>query len=302
MKGSFLYDLLKAMRPNQWTKNVVVLAAFSFALWDRSADTPLTKVDFIIALAATLAFCITSSAVYIFNDIRDVASDRNHPVKRNRPIAAGKIPIRTAYTASGILFAIGIAASLLLSPAFAGVVAVYILLQLAYSLGLKRIALVDIVFIAVGFVLRAIGGAVVINVHISPWLLLCTFLLALFLALCKRRHEKLTVEEPQPKQRISLGKYNRRLLDTLIAIVGLGTIVSYAMYTQAPQTVEKFQTRLLGLTIPFVVVGIVRYLDLVYHHKKGDRPERILLTDIPTLINLALYGTAVLIILKTTAS
>ncbi len=301
MRISF-HDLQKSMRPNQWTKNAVVLAAFFFAFWDRSSPEPLTLGHFLTALAATFAFCIASSGIYIFNDIRDIDSDRNHPIKKNRPIAMGKIPTRAAYTISGLFLVASIAISLLLSPVFAGVVAIYVALQIIYSLGLKRIALVDIVFIAVGFVLRAIAGAVVIDVKISPWLLLCTFLLALFLALCKRRQEKSTVENiAQIEQRASLENYDTKLLDQLIAIVSSATIVSYAMYTLAPETVTKFETRLLGLTIPFVAFGIFRYLDLVYRHKKGDRPEKILLTDIPTLINLALYGITVLAILKLTS-
>jgi 4-hydroxybenzoate polyprenyltransferase len=157
-----------------------------------------------------------------------------------------------------------------------------------YKVALKRVALVDVFVIALGFVLRAVAGAVVLAVAISPWLLLCAFLLALFLALCKRRHEKVLVSDTTVRE--SLDAYNAHLLDLLISITAAATIVVYAIYTLSPETCQKFQTHGLGFTIPFVMFGIFRYLDLVYRHEKGERPEKILLTDIPILVNLALYA------------
>ncbi|MBN1268805.1 MAG: UbiA prenyltransferase family protein, partial [Kiritimatiellae bacterium] len=215
-----------------------------------------------------------------------------------RPIASGRVPVRTAGLLSGILLAAGLAGSAALSRAFLMVTGSYAALQVIYSFGLKRIALIDLLVIAAGFVLRALGGALVIRVHISPWLLLCTFWLALFLALCKRRHEKVVLEDVQGQARPSLANYHEKLLDQLIAIVSGATIVSYALYTLWPDTVEKFGTTRLGFTIPFVLFGIFRYLDLVYRHEKGDRPEKILLTDLPLIVDLALYGLSVLLILK----
>lgn len=291
-------DIVWAMRPAQWTKNIIVLAAFFFAVWDRSRLHHLGFSGFLVAAAAAVVFCVVSSGIYLINDIRDIGHDRNHPLKKFRPVAAGRIPISGAWCLGALLLALGGLGALLLSPAFAYVIAGYIVLQFLYSFGLKQIALLDILVIAIGFVLRAISGAVVLEVVISPWLLLCAFLLALFLALCKRRHEKNSLADTDNnEQRPSLEQYDERLLDQLIAICGSATIAAYAIYTLWPQTIEKFGTAGLGYTIPFVVFGIFRYLDLVYRHEKGDRPEKILLTDIPLLADIALYGISVIVIL-----
>lgn len=284
-------NLLLAMRPNQWTKNIIVLAAFFFAFWDRSQPNPLELADLLHAVAGAAIFCLVSSAVYIFNDIRDIEDDRRHPTKRKRPIAAGKVSIRHAAVLGIALLAVGLLAAWMLSPAFTTVLIGYVVIQIAYNLWLRPVALIDILVIAAGFVLRALAGAVVLgNVTISPWLLLCTFLLALFLALCKRRHEKVVPSESGDAARVSLRKYDARLLDSLIAISSSATIVSYSIYTLWPETVEKFGTQGLGFTIPFVIFGIFRYLDLAYRHEKADRPEKILLSDVPLLVDLALYG------------
>jgi 4-hydroxybenzoate polyprenyltransferase len=283
------------LRPSQWTKNGVVLAAYFFALWDRHQALPRDAAG--KALLAALLFCLVSSGVYVFNDIRDVRADRDHPLKRFRPIAAGRVPLPLAAGASLALLAAGIAGGFLLAPAFGGTLTGYVALQLAYSFWLKQVALVDSLVIAAGFVLRAIGGAVALHLVISPWLLLCTFLLALFLALCKRRHEKLLLDdETAGRHRPSLDRYDARLLDQLIAIVSAATLVSYSIYTLWPDTVAKFGSARLGFSIPFVVFGIFRYLDLVYRHEQGGRPERILLTDIPILVNLLLYAAAIAVV------
>ena len=290
-----LRDLILALRPSQWTKNIVVLAAFLFAYWDRLRAQPLTLFDLLVATAGMLLFCIVSSGIYVLNDIRDIDADRRHPLKRLRPVAAARIPVRQAWTISISLLCAGLVASYVLSRPFGLVVSCYVLIQLVYSYWLKQVALIDILVIAAGFVLRAVAGAVVLNeVTISPWLLLCAFLLAIFLALCKRRHEKILLDDTVNQHRPSLEKYDKRLLDQLIGISASATIVSYAVYTLWPQTVKKFGTAGLGITIPFVIFGIFRYLDLVYRHEKGDRPEKILLTDLPLLVDLALYGMTVL--------
>lgn len=291
-----LGDIVRALRPNQWTKNAVVLAAFFFALGDPAQHLRVADGAARVALAAVL-FCLVSSGVYIVNDIMDAPADRAHPRKRHRPIAAGRVPPGSAAGMALVLLAGGLAtARCALPPAFALALTGYVGLQLLYTLALKRVALVDVFVIASGFVIRAIAGAVVLDVAISPWLLLCAFLLALFLALCKRRHEKLLANDAGHDSRASLEDYDGRLLDQLIAVVSAATVVGYAIYTLSNQTVEKFGTAKLGFTIPFVMFGIFRYLDLVYRHEQGDRPERILLTDAPILINLVLYGLCVLTI------
>lgn len=290
--------ILKAMRPAQWTKNAVVLAAFFFGFWDRTQPEPLVWTDIFVVIPAALLFCLASSGIYILNDIRDIEADRHHPVKRHRPIASGALTTSVAWTLAGVLLAIALVGALVLAPLFALALVSYLAIQVVYTFGLKRIALVDVMVIAVGFVIRAISGAVVFeSVRISPWLLLCTFLLALFLALCKRRHEKLlTPDTPGQKHRPSLEKYDARLLDQLIAVTAGATIVSYAIYTLWPETVAKFGTDTLGFTIPFVVFGVFRYLDLAYRQELGGRPEKVLLTDLPMMVNLGLYGLTLLVV------
>ncbi len=288
-------SLIRALRPNQWTKNGVLLAAFIFGFWDKSQNVELIP-SLLQVIPGLFLFCLASSSIYLINDVRDIENDRVHPTKRFRPIAAGKVSIRVALITAALLLGTVALCSWLLSPRFFAVVATYVVLQTVYSLLLKKVALVDVFVIASGFVLRAIAGAVVTDVIISPWLLLCTFLLALFLGLCKRRHEKIVVADNHAEQRVSLNQYDTQLLNQLIAIVSSATIVSYSIYTLWPETVKKFGTSMLGLTIPFVMFGVFRYLDLVYRHEKGDRPEKILLTDIPLLVDIALYGVAVMTI------
>lgn len=288
MKRPWLMSLLLALRPKQWTKNLLVPASLVFALGDRHQHLGLS-VGW-ATLQAVLLFCAVSSGIYLLNDLRDVRLDREHPIKRKRPIAAGELSIGAALVAALILLAGGLSGGFALRPALGWVLSGYVVMQIAYTFGLKRVALVDIFVIAAGFVLRALAGAVAIDVPISPWLLLCTLLLALFLALCKRRHEKVVLQDLGASTRESMAGYHAKLLDQLIAVVSAATIVTYSIYTLWPETVEKFGTSMLGFTIPFVLFGLFRYLDLVYRHEKGDRPEQILLTDLPLLIDLALYA------------
>ena len=296
MTASRPFPMLRAMRIKQWTKNLIVFAAFIFALGDRQQ-----QVDwhvFGVVFQAMLAFCLISSGVYLINDARDLALDRAHPIKQRRPMAAGEINVLSSLVLAGVLLATGLAWSGWLARDLLWITGGYVVMQLAYSLGLKQVVLVDLFVIAAGFVLRALAGAVVIHVAISSWLLLCAMLLALFLALCKRRHEKVVMgHRREAPTRPNLEQYDERVLDQLIAIVSSATLVCYALYTLWPDTVAKFGTDRLVLTVPFVVFGLFRYLDLVYRHERGDRPEQILLTDLPLLVDLALYGAMVLVIL-----
>lgn len=286
-----LIGIWRSLRPKQWTKNVVVLAALVFAAGDRSQQIDVNQLW--LALGAAAVFCLVSSAVYLFNDIRDVDLDRAHPTKRLRPIAAGEVSPGAARATGFIMLAVGLGGAWLMGPSLFAVIAAYLVLQVCYTYGLKKVALVDLFIIATGFVLRALAGAVAIEVLISPWLLLCTLLLALFLALCKRRHELVVIDDSAGDTRPSLRDYDQRLLDQLISIMAAATVVCYALYTLSPETVEKFGTSRLGFTIPFVIFGLFRYLDLVYRHEKGGRPEQILLTDIPLMVDLLLYGITV---------
>lgn len=284
-------DVWTAVRPSQWIKNAVVWAAFFFAYGDRTQM--MSRGTSARVTAAFGLFCLVSSGIYLFNDLRDRAADRLHPLKRLRPIAAGRVPAPLAAVLAGALLAAGLLGALVLSLPFAAVVGVYVALQIMYSLGLKRVVFLDVCIIAVGFVLRAAGGGLAAGVLISPWLLLCAFLLALFLALCKRRHEKLFLEDCGRQHRPSLTHYSVRRLDQCIVGVSTAAMAAYALYTVWPDTVSRFQTGYLPLTIPFVVFGIVRYLHLAYRKESGDRPEQCLMTDLPLLFDLVLYGLTV---------
>ncbi len=289
-----LNDWLRMMRVNQWTKNLVVLAAYFFAFWDREHAYALGWDDFLKALTAVACFSLAASGIYLFNDIRDLESDRQHPVKRLRPLAAGRLAVGAVAIGAILLSAAGLVGASFLRAEFALVLGGYMGLQLLYSCGFKRVALVDVLMIACGFVLRAIGGAVVCDVSISPWLLVCTFLLALFLGFGKRRHEKRLLLESGGVHRVSLEDYSERLLDQLIAVTCSATIVCYSIYTLWPGTAEKFGTAGLPFSIPFVAFGMFRYMDLVYRLEGGGRPEKILLTDVPLIVNFALYGVTLL--------
>ncbi len=297
--SSVAISLLAALRPSQWTKNAVVLAALAFGYGDKSQHLALMP-GLRLAVPAALLFCLASSGVYLFNDLLDLKSDREHPAKRFRPVASGRVGTRLAAATGTLLLSVALAGAWLLATPFFYVLSAYVVLQGLYSLFLKHVALLDVFVIATGFVLRAIAGAEVFEnpeVPISPWLLLCTFLLAMFLALCKRRQEKGSLESTaSARQRLSLQKYDLQLLDQLIAAVSAAVVVAYSIYTLWPDTVAKFGSARLGFTIPIVMFGMFRYLDLLYRQDKGDRPEKLLLTDLPLLLTVLVYGAAVLLV------
>ncbi|MCS6771085.1 MAG: decaprenyl-phosphate phosphoribosyltransferase [Kiritimatiellae bacterium] len=290
--SSVFLSTLEALRPKQWTKNVAVLAPVLFALGDPSQGVGLPAIA--RAFAGVLVFCVAASGVYVVNDLRDAQLDRLHPAKRNRPFASGALSRRFGIRLAVLLIAMSLALAPLLGAPFFATIAGYLALQAAYSFGLKELALVDVMVISIGFVLRALAGGFAAGVAISPWLLLCALLLALFLALCKRRHELVALGEREGATRPSLRSYDRQLLDVLIPMIASATLLAYCLYTFWPDTVEKFGSHKLGWTIPFVIYGLFRYLDLVYRRELGDRPEHILLTDPPLLLNLALYGALIL--------
>jgi len=287
-------DILQALRLNQWTKNIVVFAAFFFALGDKALSIPL--FSFYQVLLACIFFCLASSGIYIINDLRDLEADRFHPTKKHRAIAAGRVSRPLITFLAILLLFVALGGALWISRPFALILSIYIGLQFIYTFWLKQIALVDVFIIALGFVLRAAGGglAMPVPIPISPWLLVCAFLLALFLALCKRRHEKLLLEGVAGTHRANLEYYDTKVLDQLIAIVSATTVVAYAIYTLSTETVHKFGTTLLAITIPFVMFGIFRYLDLVYRKEGGGRPEKTLLTDVILIIDLCLFGLCLL--------
>jgi len=282
--------LFHSLRPEQWTKNTIVFAGliFGLELFDRTAV--------LRSLLAFAVFCALSGVVYLFNDIMDREADRQHPLKARRPIASGALSPFLAGGAAAALAAVALAAAFALGIPFGVVALSYVLLQAAYSGPLKHIVILDVLTIAVGFVLRAAAGAVVIGVPISHWLLVDTTLLALFLALSKRRHELVLLADGATGHRPILGEYSPYLLDQMVSVVTASTLVAYIFYCISPETVQKFGTDMLGLTIPFPLYGIFRYLYLVHRREGGGSPSQMLLNDRPLLACVALWVLAVVVI------
>ena len=279
-------NLLAAIRPGQWTKNLLVFAGLLFGM------RLFEPADQVRSIAAFAVFCALSSTVYLINDIADRDSDRRHPFKALRPIASGALPVTAAITAAAVIGTVALAGSIALGSRFAAVALGYLALQALYSGALKHIVIIDVLTIAIGFVLRAVAGAVAIDVPISHWLLILTILLALFLALSKRRHELVLLADGATRHRPILEEYSPYLLDQMIAVVTASTLISYAFYTVSPETVEKFHTDYLGLTLPFPLYGIFRYLYLVHLKEGGGSPAEMLLNDRPLLICVALWAMA----------
>jgi len=277
------------MRPRQWSKNVFVLAAVVF-------DKKLLNPEAIgKSLAGMILFCLLSSSVYLINDILDVEADRNHPQKRHRPIASGRLPVPLATIAAIVMVVFTIPLSFLLSPLFGWIALVYFLVNLAYSTRLKHIPLIDVLIIAAGFVLRVAAGVSLIEVErFSPWLYVVTTLLALYIGFGKRRAELTLLQDSANNHRRVLDGYNLALLDQLITIVSGTTIVAYSLYTfSAPNLPENHS---MMLTIPFVIYGIFRYLYLIQVEQAGGAPEEIVLTDRPLQITIFLWGISVLFV------
>jgi 4-hydroxybenzoate polyprenyltransferase len=284
-----LKHLLKTMRPKQWVKNVFVLAAIVF-------DRQLTHIDSLtVTLAGMLIFCLLSSVVYIINDIADIEADRQHPQKRHRPIASGKLPVSAAITAAILILLVCFPAAYLLSPLFALIALIYFVMNLAYSKWLKHVPLIDVMIIAAGFVLRVAAGVSLIHVErFSPWLYVCTTLLALFMGFGKRRSELVLLAEGANSHRKVLDGYTIELLDQMILIVCSTTIMAYSLYTFfAPNLPEN---NAMMLTIPFVLYAMFRYLYLVQVKGAGGAPEDLVLTDRPLQIAGLLWGLSVLVI------
>ncbi len=288
---SFARSLLVSVRPEQWTKNLLVFAAplFGRLLLDATAVAH--------ASAAFVIFCALSGAVYLINDVADREADRRHPAKANRPIASGTLLPAAAISVAAALAALALVAAALLGRSFFVAAAAYFALQSLYSGPLKRLVILDVLTIAIGFVLRAVAGALAVSVPISHWLLVCTILLALFLALAKRRHEIVLLTDDATTHRQILQEYSPYLLDQMIAIVAAATIMGYALYTVSAETIAKFGTDQLLFTLPFPIYGVFRYLYLVHQRHGGGSPAELLLQDQPLLACVVLWVLAVLAIL-----
>jgi 4-hydroxybenzoate polyprenyltransferase len=274
------------MRPQQWVKNLFVLAPVAFA-------HRLLEVDSLLRAGLAFAlFCAASSAVYLLNDLRDSDADRHHPLKRLRPIASGALSPTTAAILAVFLAAIALAGGLYLGLHFTLVVVLYMVLNLLYSWRLKHVVILDVMILGLGFVFRVEAGAAAVSVHVSAWILLCTIFLALFLAFSKRRHELTLLSETAADQRRVLDHYSPLFLDQMINVVTASTVISYSLFAMDPSSVER-HGRGLVYTVPLVLFGIFRYLYLVYQRADHRNPTESLLTDPPFLVNILLWGLTV---------
>jgi 4-hydroxybenzoate polyprenyltransferase len=288
-RRSRLRATLVSLRPRQWSKNLLLFAGIVFAA--KLGDA----VRWAEAFAAFGAYCAASSAAYLVNDVLDAEHDRNHPVKRSRPIARGELSVRAALALAGVLAAVAFAVTVALggwSPLY---LAGFVVLQVAYSLRLKHVVIIDVMTIGGLFVIRAAAGAEAVDVRISPWLLLCTALLALFLGLAKRRGELVLVGAQATPGRPVLEGYSLALVDQLVSVVAASTVIAYSLYTFTAR-----ESKAMMVTIPFVLFGVLRYLLLVHRDDLGEEPEQVLLSDKPILACIALWAVASAVVLALT--
>jgi 4-hydroxybenzoate polyprenyltransferase len=282
--------LIRALRPRQWTKNLPALAPLLFA-------KGLFRPEMLLrGVAAVATFCLLAGGVYIFNDWFDREKDRLHPEKRKRPIASGQLGPVPAFTLLAVVWAGGLALAAWVGTQFSppsfgflGVAAGYLVLQVLYSLWLKHVVILDVGIIATGFILRVAGGGVAVGVELSHWLYLCTLLLAIFLGFAKRRAELASLQGDASAHRASLSEYTVPLLDQMITVVAASCIVAYGLYTVSPDTVAKVHSDGLKFTVPFVIYAMFRYMYLIHRRNAGGSPERVLLSDLPLIIDILLY-------------
>ena len=270
---------LSILRPYQWVKNLLVFSGLIFS-------TSLFKTGVVgVSLAAFGIFCLASSGIYILNDLRDIKLDMNHPVKRNRAIASGKVPKVSALIILLLLLLTSLLFAYLLDIRFFFVILIYISLNVAYSFGLKKVVILDAFIVATGFLLRAFAGCIVIHVDVTPWLFICTLSLALLVSFGKRRNELNNLQGDAKNHRETLEYYNIQLLDIILTISSATAIGTYSLYTMAGETVSRFGSQRLIITTPFVMYGVFRYLYLIYTQNKGGDPTKLLVKDLPTIVN-----------------
>jgi 4-hydroxybenzoate polyprenyltransferase len=298
-----LRALIRLARPKQWVKNIFVFTALIFARYAApgggTSSAILNLGAVVDTLVAFACFCAASSAVYFFNDFRDCEEDRHHPTKRDRPLASGALPQWIGMAGFAACAGCALAVALIeLGAVTAGVVGAYLIINLAYSAGLKHVVIIDVLIIAAGFVLRILAGAAAISALPSTWLILCAIMISLFLGFTKRRAEVVLLGDRASEHRRVLAYYNTVFLDQMISIVTAATVVCYVLYTVDARTVEIVGSRLLLFTVPFVLYGVFRYLYLVYHVESGGDPTRTVFTDLPLLLTGAGWGgTCVAVIL-----
>lgn len=286
-----LVALIQSLRPRQWIKNTVLFAPLLFS------QNLFHKPALAASLAAFGLFCLLSGGLYLLNDLKDLEGDRQHPLKKNRPLASGRLRPLPAVIFAVVLIAASLLGGLAVSRDFFLAQAAYVVLQLLYTFDLKHRVILDVFSIGASFFIRVIAGGAAIRVELSPWLLICTILLSLFLALAKRRHELILLQDEAGGHRKILEEYSPYLLDQMISVVTAATLMSYILYTVSEETVRKFQTTRLIYSIPFVLYGIFRYLYLVHQKTEGGSPEEVLLTDRPLLATVLGWVLAVGLVL-----
>jgi len=284
-------EIFKSMRPQQWIKNFFIFAAIIFS--QNIFNLPLLLKTII----AFVSFCLLSSSLYILNDLKDLEEDKLHPLKSKRPLASGRLKKSTAFLSFIVLSTLSLILAITLNRYFFMIALVYFFLQVAYSVRLKHVVILDVFVIATGFLIRVVAGGLAIEVTISSWFLICTILLALFLAISKRRHELVLLEDSASDHRPILEEYNPYLLDQMIAVVTASTLVAYCLYTISEETVAKFGTTKLIFTVPFVLYGIFRYLYLIHQKTEGGSPEVLIIKDRPLLIDIFLWIASAILIL-----
>ncbi len=285
-----LYALIKTMRPKQWTKNAFVFTALIF---DRKLFEPAPLLRTVLAF---ILFCLASSVVYLINDLADMERDRKHPRKRFRPLASGELSPRVALAVALLLALIVVPAGFAVDSSLGIILIAYILLQIAYSFVLKHVVIIDVMTVAAGFVLRVAAGVVVVDVaRFSPWLYVCTTLLALFIAINKRRHELILLAQDANNHRKILDEYNIQFLDEMNSMVTASTVIAYSLYTFSAPNLPS--NHLMMLTIPFVIYGLFRYLYLVHVKGEGGAPDELVLRDIPLFLTLVLWALTVVLVL-----
>lgn len=286
-----IIEIFKSLRPQQWIKNLFIFAPLIFS------RNFLNGPFLVKTVTAFAAFCLISSAHYIFNDLRDIDEDRRHPVKSKRPLASGRLKKGPAVTALIIIGAAGLVLAASIGRPFLIIAIGYLVLQTAYSMWLKHVVILDVFVIAAGFLIRVVAGGLAIRVEISSWLLICTILLSLFLAMGKRRYELVLLDKDAANHRPILREYNTYLLDQMISVVTASTLLAYCLYTISAETVAKFGTRNLIFTVPFVLYGIFRYLYLIHQKAEGGTPEALIIRDKPLLADIFLWIVAAALIL-----
>ncbi len=286
-----LKNLIISIRPYQWAKNVLVFAALFFSL--SFLDIRSVK----LSIAAFISFCLVSSGIYLLNDIKDRHADKLHPTKKFRPIASGAFSAKHASIFLSIFLAGGLLVAYSVNLSFFLLISFYALMNFAYSMGLKMVVLVDVMIVATGFLLRAVGGAFAIGVAVSPWLFICTLMLALLLVFGKRRHEVATLQDDAQNHRKCLKEYNLPFLDGLMFVSAGAAIVTYSLYTMAEEVIARFGTEWLMATTPLVIYGVFRYLYLIYIKKEGGDPTKMMIKDKAFMINGLLFALMVILIL-----